>query len=338
MPANGPVKDIGDTLPDFMRRRSKLWDFFPHAIILRLMPDNHTHEQGNIAVVTALRKILKPLVKFMVANQVTYPFLSSMLKSVYVEVAEKDFPVPGKKQTDSRINLLTGVHRKDVKRLRAEEDLPETRPANISIGAQIVARWVGDKNLQNPDGTPRMLLLQDNDEFSMNSFEGLVANIAKGDIRPRVVLDELMRLDMVELDPDHNVILKTKAFTPDKGQQEKLYFFGKNIQDHLNASVHNLAGEKPPFFDRSVYYDELSPASIEELNDMANRLGMEALMKINERALALQTADKGAANARYRMNFGIFNYNQSYNQSYDKTARMTVAKVEDNAKGESSIG
>jgi len=67
---------------------------------------------------------------------------------------------------------------------------------------------------------------------------------------------------------------------------------------------------------------------------MANRLGMEALMKINERALALQTADKGAANARYRMNFGIFNYNQSY----DKTARMTVAKVEDNAKGESSIG
>jgi len=61
------------------------------------------------------------------------------------------------------------------------------------------------------------------------------------------------------------------------------------------------------------------------------------LMKINERALALQTADKGAANARYRMNCGIFNYNnKSYNQSYDKTARMTVARVEDSAKGESS--
>jgi len=279
------------------------------------MPDHDNQSQGNSAVLTALRKILRPLVKFMIANQVTYPYLTNLLKSIYVEVAETEFPVEGKKQTDSRINLLTGVHRKDVKRLRAEADMPETRPVNISIGAQIIGRWLGDKNLQNPDGTPRVIPLQDEDEFSMSSFEGLVTNIAKGDIRPRVVLDELMRLDMVELDPDHNVILKTKAFTPNKGQVEKLYFFGKNIQDHLCAGVHNLADEQPPFFDRSVYYDELTPQSIAELDTLANRLGMEALISMNEKALALQTADKGAGNASYRMNFGVFNYNEEYNAS-----------------------
>jgi hypothetical protein len=304
-----------------------MWDFFPLGIILRFMPDNSSLQQGNIAVISALRKILRPLVKFMVANQVTYPFLINMLKSVYVDVAEQDFPVPGKKQTDSRINLLTGVHRKDVKRLRSEEDIPETRPMNISVGSQIVARWVGDKQLQNPDGTPKILPLQDQDEFSNDSFEGLVANIAKGDIRPRVVLDELMRLDMVELDPDHRVILKTSAFTPDKGQEEKLYFFGKNIQDHLNAGVHNLAGEKPPFFDRSVYYDELSQASINELTEMANKLGMEALMKINERALALQNADRKGPDNHYRMNFGIFNYNQQYDPAVEN------GNVDTNATG-----
>jgi hypothetical protein len=304
-----------------------MWDFFPLGIILRFMPDNSSLQQGNIAVISALRKILRPLVKFMVANQVTYPFLINMLKSVYVDVAEQDFPVPGKKQTDSRINLLTGVHRKDVKRLRSEEDIPETRPMNISVGSQIVARWIGDKQLQNPDGTPKILPLQDQDEFSNDSFEGLVANIAKGDIRPRVVLDELMRLDMVELDPDHRVILKTSAFTPDKGQEEKLYFFGKNIQDHLNAGVHNLAGEKPPFFDRSVYYDELSQASINELTEMANKLGMEALMKINERALALQNADRKGPDNHYRMNFGIFNYNQQYDPAVEN------GNVDTNATG-----
>jgi hypothetical protein len=198
---------------------------------------------------------------------------------------------------------------------------------NISVGSQIVARWVGDKQLQNPDGTPKILPLQDQDEFSNDSFEGLVANIAKGDIRPRVVLDELMRLDMVELDPDHRVILKTSAFTPDKGQEEKLYFFGKNIQDHLNAGVHNLAGEKPPFFDRSVYYDELSQASINELTEMANKLGMEALMKINERALALQNADRKGPDNHYRMNFGIFNYNQQYDPAVEN------GNVDTNATG-----
>ena len=261
---------------------------------------------------------MRPLVKFLIANQITYPHLINLLKSSYVDVAEKNFIVEGKKQTDSRINLLTGVHRKDVKRLRSEQENPAGRPANISIGAQLIARWVGDKSLLNEDGSPKTLPLQDDDEFSMNSFEGLVANIAKGDIRPRVVLDELMRLNMVELDPDHNVILKTKAFTPNRGQEEKLYFFGKNIQDHLCAGVHNLSGEQPPFFDRSVYYDELSESSIQELNVLADSLGMDALIKMNEKALALQTADKGGLNARYRMNFGIFNYNTDYAVEGDK--------------------
>ena len=282
------------------------------------MQENSGIEQGNTVVVAAVRKIIRPLVKFLIANQITYPHLINLLKSTYVDVAEKNFIVEGKKQTDSRINLLTGVHRKDVKRLRSEQENPTERPANISIGAQLIARWVGDKSLLNEDGSPKTLPLQDDDEFSMNSFEGLVANIAKGDIRPRVVLDELMRLDMVELDPDHNVILKTKAFTPNRGQEEKLYFFGKNIQDHLCAGVHNLSGEQPPFFDRSVYYDELSESSIQELNVLADSLGMDALIKMNEKALALQKADKGDLNARYRMNFGIFNYNTDYAVEDDK--------------------
>jgi len=282
------------------------------------MLENSGIEQGNTVVVAAVRKIMRPLVKFLIANQITYPHLINLLKSTYVDVAEKNFIVEGKKQTDSRINLLTGVHRKDVKRLRSEQENPTERPANISIGAQLIARWVGDKSLLNEDGSPKTLPLQDDDEFSMNSFEGLVANIAKGDIRPRVVLDELMRLDMVELDPDHNVILKTKAFTPNRGQEEKLYFFGKNIQDHLCAGVHNLSGEQPPFFDRSVYYDELSESSIQELNVLADNLGMDALIKMNEKALALQTSDKGGLNARYRMNFGIFNYNTDYAVEDDK--------------------
>jgi hypothetical protein len=303
--------------------REKKWDFFPQTIILEFMQDNSSLDQATTTVTAALRKILRPLVKFLIANQITYIYLINILKSTYVEVADQDFPVEGKKQTDSRINLLTGVHRKDVKRLRSEQGSADEKPANISIGAQIIARWVGDKNLLTEDGSPRPLPLQDADEFSMSSFEGLVSNIAKGDIRPRVVLDELMRLDMVELDPDHNVILKTKAFTPNQGQEEKLFFFGKNIQDHLCAGVHNLAGEQPPFFDRSVYYDELSETSVQELAELADTLGMDALIKLNERALALQTADSATTKVRHRMNFGIFNFNTQYSDNQPVTDRET---------------
>ena len=69
------------------------------------------------SLVAALIRLLRPLVKLLLYHGITYPFLADLLKSVYVEVADREFPVEGKKQTDSRVSLLTGVHRKDVKGL-----------------------------------------------------------------------------------------------------------------------------------------------------------------------------------------------------------------------------
>ncbi|MEJ2346701.1 MAG: SDR family NAD(P)-dependent oxidoreductase, partial [Gammaproteobacteria bacterium] len=104
------------------------------------------------SLVTALRRVLRPLIRLLLASGVTYPFLANLLKSVYVEVAERDFRIQGKRQSDSRINLLTGVHRKDVKRLRGEGYGDYTAPGNVSLGAQLVARWTGVAEYQEEAG------------------------------------------------------------------------------------------------------------------------------------------------------------------------------------------
>ncbi len=75
-------------------------------------------------VLSAARRILRPLTRLLLANGVTLPAIQEILKSVLIEVAEEDFPVKGKVTTDSRISVLTGVHRKDVKRLR-HQVIPE---------------------------------------------------------------------------------------------------------------------------------------------------------------------------------------------------------------------
>jgi hypothetical protein len=272
--------------------------------------------QANPTLIKALRKVLRPLVRLMIANQITYPYISNLLKAIFVEVADKEFPVANRKQTDSRINLLTGVHRKDVKRIRSE--LPDgdlLPPANVSIGAQLISRWLGAAEYLDDSGAPRALPLRTADKGQYLTFDGLVEDIARQDIRPRVVLDELLRLEIVELDQDNAVLLKARAFTPEKGLDQKLFFFGKNLQDHINAGVHNIAGLKPPFFDRSVYYDKLSPESVSELTEMCNTIGMEALIKVNQRALQLQTRDSSGSDAHYRINFGIFNFNAAQGES-----------------------
>ncbi|MDP3518551.1 MAG: DUF6502 family protein [Pseudohongiella sp.] len=276
--------------------------------------NSHDHNdvpgQAPDALIIALRKILRPIVRMMLHFQVSYPYLINLLKAMYVEVADSENAMDERRQSDSRITLLTGVHRKDVKRLRSEESATTAAPRSISVGAQCIAYWLGLDQFRGSDGLPLPLPLRSpSSNPDQVSFDDLVERVCRQDIRPRVLLDEWIRLGIAHQDEQDRVVLNTGAFTPDKGVDEKLFFFGKNIQDHLNAGTHNIMGKQPAFFDRSVYYDKLSPESLQELHNLAAQVGMTALVEMNRRALQLQQADDGNDQAIYRMNFGVFHYN-----------------------------
>ena len=298
-----------------------MWDLFPPSVILQRMSGNSTTPnnptppgQPPETLVNAIRKLVRPLVKLLLSYQLTYPYLINLLKTVYVEVAETEFPVAGKRPSDSRITLLTGVHRKDVKRLRSEQTDNAPQSRTVSTGAQMIGHWMGDARFCDSEGHPLPLPLAATGEEP--SFEELVERVCRKDIRPRVILDEWLRLGVATLDETDKVILDTGAFTPHQGFDEKAFFFGKSLHDHISAGTHNLLNRKPPMMDRTVYYDQLSEASVEELQALAEQLGMQALIAVNQRALALQQRDKAShvtnstkSHRSYRMNFGIFHYN-----------------------------
>ena len=276
-------------------------------------------------LVDALRGLLRPLVRLLIGYQLTYPLLLRLLKSVYVEVAVTDFSVGGAPLSDSRVNLLTGIHRKDIKRLRNEPPEAAQPVASASLGAQLVGAWLGSDRYADADGRPLPLPLKA-PAPDQPGFDTLVAEVCRQDIRPRVILDEWIQLGVARLDAGE-VVLNTGAFTPERGFDEKMFFFGKNLRDHIAAGADNIAGGKPPHFDRSVYYDRLSPESVAELKRFAGDLGMEALTRLNRRARALQQSDSARNDAGYRINFGIFHY----------TARQGTDEANDEPEIESEI-
>ena len=288
-----------------------LCEKFPQKHILTVVTDapNQTSPNSqapNARLTNTLAAVLRPLVPLMLHRQITYPQLAAMLKAIFVEVAEEEFRNGQKRQSDSRIHLLTGVHRKDVKRLRETSADASPLPATVSTGPQLIAQWLGDPDYVTPDGKPLPIPFKEI-EVGKPCFESLVKRVVKQDIRARVILDEWLRLGVAEFDGEY-VTLNSGAFTPEKGFEEKAFFFAKNIRDHIAASSGNLLGEQPLHFDRSVYYDQLSAQSVKELKLLANELGMQALTAMNNAAMAKQKTDQDKQSAKHRMNFGIFSY------------------------------
>jgi len=256
------------------------------------------------ALVLAVSRLLRPLVRVLIAQGFTFPALSRLLKEVYVDVAEADFELEGKPQTDSRINLLTGIHRKDIRTLRQRQRTQQQASPVVSRNAHMIALWTGAPDYLDERGRPRPLpRLKATDGGP--SFETLVDSVSK-DIRARAVLDEWMRLDLVRLDEQDQVHLNSEAFVPREDFADLAFYFGRNLRDHIAAGGHNLLGGEPPMLERAVYYEGLTLESVRELSDFAREAGSEALLEVNRKAFELAERDKQAADAEQRMTFGVF--------------------------------
>jgi len=268
------------------------------------MESNNNPADPPKALVTALRAILRPLIRLLIDKGMTLPVLTALTKEAYVDMAIDNFPVTGKKQTDSRISLLTGVHRKDVRRLRDETREDLVIPSSIGLGAQVVARWVSSIETTDAEGRPLPLPRQAK-SADEPSFDALVEGVSK-DVRPRAILDEWLRLGVAHIDESGEVVLNRQAFIPEKGFDEKAFYFGRNIHDHLGTTVNNLIGENNPRLERSVHYGKLSVESVQKLAEISEQVGMEALLTINKLALELAKQDKKKQDANNRVNFGLY--------------------------------
>ena len=279
------------------------------------MPESSpSHAAPPRALTRALRHALRPLVKLMLARGITFTYASELLKSLFVEVADRDFRLDGKVPTDSRVSLVSGVHRKEVSRLREVlESGEETMPEVISLGAQVVAQWMGAAPYVDEAGQPRPLARFASEGAEL-SFEALVARVNR-DIRPRVVLDEWLRLGVVNIDDDGLLRLHAGAFVPSKGFDEMSFYFGHNVHDHAAAAAHNLLGGEPPFLERSVHYDGLSADAVAQLARQASTLGMDTLVAVNKNALSLAKRGGTTSLPRQRMTFGVYFYAETADAS-----------------------
>jgi len=250
---------------------------------------------------TVAGRVLRPLARLLIGRGVGFPVASDWLKRAYLAAAARHFRLDGKRLTDSRLSLLTGLQRKDIKALRAGAEAEDRAPAPGGPVARTVALWLAGH--AGADGRAALPL-----RGPAPSFEALSPRSSR-DVHPRTIQDELVRLGLAALDGEH-VSLTAEAYLPTADPAGLLAYLGANVGDHLDAAAANvLAAPGPgPHYERAVHYNHLTPASAAELDALARHRLTEALGEINARAAALQRRDAGQAGAECRVRIGAYAY------------------------------
>ena len=249
----------------------------------------------------ALARVLRPIARLLIAGGVPIQAASESLKRAYVEAAHRHFG--DEAGTDSRLSLLTGINRKEVRRLTtpvADQWGPESV---TSFASAIYTAWTLREEWRGPDGRPRAL-----PKRGEGSFDVLVKGVTR-DLRPSSVLAELVRLGYAEVGEDDTVRATGNAFLPQRAFADRLGALAENLQDHVDAAVTNVLAASPPFLERTLFADELSEESAKALQEEARAQWKRVHDDLIVRADALEAEDRQLGRrASTRIRIGVYVY------------------------------
>lgn len=239
--------------------------------------------------------VLKSISKILANNNFQLRDSVELLKRAMVTAATEDGAA-----SDSLISLRTGVHRKDVKRIRegVNSNFAENPPTKGL--ARVLSLWANDPRFCDPDGKPRLLLRADTGD--QPGFDSLVRT-SKVDLAPATVLQELVTQSLVLQHDDGGIELLSTTFVGRSGPAA-LRAFEATVTDHLRIAVDNVLSPPgaPRQFDQVVRYSHLSDASVEKLETEARKLARAYLEHMNAMAHRLQSEDDATgqlANGRF---------------------------------------
>jgi len=216
------------------------------------------------AISEALIKILRPIVRLLLRNGVTYQAFAETLKVVFVQVASEEFRIPGRKQSDSRIAVITGLSRKEVKRVAAAAPAADAASyVRFNRAARVIEGWSGDRDFGDAGG-PRHLAL----EGSGATFAELVRRYS-GDAPPRAVLDELERVGAVSRRDDGRLALQVRRYQPRTDDADRIAVLGESAGTLLETLDRNVGGGAAPRLQRLVHQADLPAHSVARFEALA---------------------------------------------------------------------
>ena len=254
--------------------------------------------------------LMGPLVRILLRQGISFAEYSEVAKAVYVEVALKDFKVSGRKATRTRIAVMTGLTRKEVKRV-IDEAIKERYELKTSFNrlTRVLVGWHTDPDFTGPYGMPLELQYE-----TAAPEEPTVSELVKrhsGDMSPRSILDELIRVSAVrETDAGWYRVLR-RDYIPEAQGVHNFERAGGVIRNFVNTIDFNMTKSAPGkgrFERQAVADDGIRKQDIPEFDRYLRERCQGLLEEIDNWLTKLPKPDPKKGDEVVRTGVGVYHY------------------------------
>lgn len=250
-------------------------------------------------VLAAIGRILRPIVRILIRNGVPSDALTEVVRKTYVDVAQDEFQLDGKRQTVSRISVITGLHRKEVARLQAMDAIDiSAEAAGRNRAATVLSAWLREKDFLDRKGDPLDL------PFAGDlSFSELVRRHS-GDMKPRAMADELLASGAIEA-VDGRLRMSARGYVPGADPDEMVAILGTDPVELIETIDHNMRNADRRY-QRKVEYDNIPSEYAAEFRGLSARLAQHLLEELDRWLAARDLGSKSTPDTTLTVGLGIY--------------------------------
>ncbi len=256
---------------------------------------------------------MRPLIRILLKHGVSHAEFCELAKLLYVDVADAEFLLEGRKQSTSRVSVLTGLNRKEVTRVKKVlESNIYHEPVSQNRASRVISGWLQDERFQTSEGKSADLLIEGDE----GSFSQLI-KIYSGDMPLRSVLDELLRVGAVEKLANGTIHLCSRAYVPQHSTEEKLRLMGIGTADLLNTLDHNLESTlKESRLQLTVSYENLPKEIIPQFKKLSEKESYTLLAMLDKWLAEYdrETNPEVEGTGHYRAGIGIYYFEEDLSE------------------------
>ena len=194
-------------------------------------------------------------------------------------MASEEFGIRGRPTNISRVAILTGFSRREVRRLRdlLEQEEP-TAFDRMNYATRVLTGWYGDDDFVGEDGQPRPLA----ESGSNPSFDTLCSRYS-GDVPATTMLKELRHVGAVTSNDEGRLVVKTRYYMPALTDPEQVLRSGSVLEDLGQTVAYNLHREEgdQSRFERRASNMNIPASAVPEFRDFVEAEGQAFLERID---------------------------------------------------------